>query len=101
MPDAISAVLGIAGDFFGVFLACFTILFICIFLLTDIERLKRALASVLMPGDDERWLDVWEQVTDVGLALGDRRRRDRDDRRHDAGRDRLAPRLELRRSRWA
>ena len=38
MPDAISAVLGIAGRFFAVFLACFTILFICIFLLTDIER---------------------------------------------------------------
>ena len=63
VPDAISAVLGIAGDFFGVFLACFTILFICIFLLTDIERLKRALASVLMPGEDARWLNVWEQVT--------------------------------------
>jgi predicted PurR-regulated permease PerM len=63
IPDAISAVLGIAGDFFGVFLACFTVLFICIFLLTDIERLKRALASVLMPGDDARWLNVWEQVT--------------------------------------
>ena len=38
-------------------------MFICIFLLTDIERLKRALASVLMPGEDARWLDVWEQVT--------------------------------------
>ena len=63
VPDAISAVLGIAGDFFGVFLACFTILFICIFLLSDIERMKRALASVLMPGDDTRWLAVWEQVT--------------------------------------
>jgi len=63
VPDAISSVLGIAGDFFGVFLALFTILFICIFLLTDIERMKRALASVLMPGDDVRWLNVWEQVT--------------------------------------
>ena len=51
------------GDFFGVFLACFTMLFICIFLLTDIERLKRALSSVLMPGEDARWLNVWEQVT--------------------------------------
>jgi predicted PurR-regulated permease PerM len=25
--------------------------------------MKRALASVLMPGDDTRWLGVWEQVT--------------------------------------
>ena len=55
--------LGIAGDFFGVFLAVFTILFVCLFLLTDIARLKRSLGSVLMPGQEERWLGVWERVT--------------------------------------
>jgi predicted PurR-regulated permease PerM len=64
VPDAISAVLGIAGSFFSVFLAGFTILFICLFLLTDITNLKRSLASVLMPGDDDRWLGVWERVTE-------------------------------------
>ena len=64
VPQAISAVLGIAGDFFGVFLAAFTILFICLFLLTDVTNLKRSLASVLMPGEDERWLGVWERVTE-------------------------------------
>jgi predicted PurR-regulated permease PerM len=64
IPDAISAVLGIAGSFFGVFLAAFTILFICLFLLTDIARLKAALGSVLMPGDEERWLGVWERATE-------------------------------------
>ncbi len=64
VPDAISAVLGIAGDFFSIFLACFTILFICLFLLSDILNLKRALASVLMPGSDDRWLGVWEKVTE-------------------------------------
>ena len=63
VPDAISAVLGIAGDFFSGFLIVFTITFICIFLLSDIANLKRALGSVLMPGEDERWLGVWEQVT--------------------------------------
>ena len=63
VPDAISAVLGIAGSFFGVFLAAFTILFICLFLLSDITNLKRSLSSVLMPGEDDRWLDVWERVT--------------------------------------
>jgi predicted PurR-regulated permease PerM len=63
VPDAISAVLGIAGSFFSVFLALFTILFICIFLLSDIANMKRALASVLMPGEDERWLAIWERVT--------------------------------------
>ena len=64
VPDAISKVLGIAGSFFGVFLALFTILFICLFLLTDIARLKASLGSVLMPGEDERWLGVWERVTE-------------------------------------
>ena len=63
LPDAISSVLGIAGDFFGVFLALFTILFICLFLLTDIAKLKASLGSVLMPGQDERWLGVWEKIT--------------------------------------
>ena len=63
VPDAISAVLGIAGGFFSAFLIVFTITFICIFLLSDIANLKRALGSVLMPGEDERWLGVWERVT--------------------------------------
>jgi predicted PurR-regulated permease PerM len=64
IPDAISAVLGVAGSFFGVFIALFTILFICLFLLTDIAKLKKSLGSVLMPGDEERWLGVWERVTE-------------------------------------
>lgn len=63
VPDAIAGVLGIAGSFFSIFLAAFTILFICIFLLSDIANMKRALASVLMPGEDERWLAIWERVT--------------------------------------
>jgi putative heme transporter len=64
VPDAISGVLGIAGSFFTVFVAAFTILFTCLFLLTDVGNLKRALASVLAPGEDERWLNVWERVTE-------------------------------------
>ena len=63
VPDAISAVLGIAGSFFSGFLICFTLIFICMFLLSDIANMKRALGSVLMPGEDERWLGVWERVT--------------------------------------
>jgi len=65
LPNAVSEILGIAGTFFGVFLAAFTILFICLFLLTDVDNLKRSLASVLMPGHDERWLGVWERVTET------------------------------------
>ena len=64
VPDAISHVLGIAGDFFSIFLIGFTILFICLFFLTDIAKLKASLGSVLMPGEDERWLGVWERVTE-------------------------------------
>ena len=63
VPDAIAGVLGIAGGFLSGFLICFTIIFICMFLLSDVANLKRALASVLMPGEDERWLGVWEKVT--------------------------------------
>jgi predicted PurR-regulated permease PerM len=64
VPDAISGVLGIAGDFFSIFLVGFTILFICLFFLSDVPNMKRALGSVLMPGDDDRWLGVWERVTE-------------------------------------
>ena len=63
MPDAITNVVGFAGDFFAGFLALFTIIFIAMFLLSDVENLKRALGSVLMPGEDERWLGVWDRVT--------------------------------------
>jgi predicted PurR-regulated permease PerM len=75
VPDAISALLGITTGFFGLFLAAFTILFICLFLLADIQNLKRSLASVLAPGEDERWLAVWERVTEtvsrwaIGVAV--------------------------------
>ena len=65
VPDAISAVLGIAGDFFSIFLAAFTILFVCLFLLVDVGKLRQALASVLMPGEDERWLAVWDRITEA------------------------------------
>jgi predicted PurR-regulated permease PerM len=64
VPDAISSVLGLAGAGFSVFIAAFTILFTCLFLLSDIGSLKKSLASVLAPGDAERWLAVWERVTE-------------------------------------
>ena len=64
VPDAISAVLGVAGLGFSLFIAAFTILFSCLFLLSDVGNLKRALASVLAPGEAERWLAVWERVTE-------------------------------------
>jgi predicted PurR-regulated permease PerM len=64
VPDAISSVLGLAGAGFSLFIAAFTILFTCLFLLSDIGNMKSALASVLAPGEAERWLAVWERVTE-------------------------------------
>jgi predicted PurR-regulated permease PerM len=64
VPDAISAMLGLAGAGFTLFIAAFTILFTCLFLLSDIGNMKRTLASVLTPGEEERWLAVWERVTE-------------------------------------
>lgn len=65
VPDSLTAVLGITGDIIGGILVTFTIIFICMFLLSDVANLKRALGSVLMPGDDERWLGVWDRVTNT------------------------------------
>jgi putative heme transporter len=64
VPEATSAVLGLAGAGFSAFIAAFTILFTCLFLLSDVGNLKQALASVLAPGSAERWLAVWERVTE-------------------------------------
>ncbi len=101
VPDAISAVLGLAGTGFSLFIAAFTILFTCLFLLSDVGNLKRALGSVLMPGEDDRWLAVWERVTEsisrwaIGVS------RDRHHRRHHAGGDGMAARSRAMRSRSA
>jgi predicted PurR-regulated permease PerM len=65
VPNAISAVLGIASGIFGLFIAAFTVLFTCLFLLTDVANLKRSLASVLLPGQEARWMPVWERVTEA------------------------------------
>jgi predicted PurR-regulated permease PerM len=63
VPDAISAVLGVAGDAFSVLLAVSTLFFLTLFLLIDMSRLRGAVGSVLMPDDADRWLPVWERVT--------------------------------------
>jgi predicted PurR-regulated permease PerM len=63
IPNAISAILGVAGSAFSVGLTIFTLLFLTLFLLIDMERLRGVVRSMLMPDDAERWLDVWEHVT--------------------------------------
>jgi predicted PurR-regulated permease PerM len=65
IPEAIDALLGIAGSAFSAGLTIFTLIFLTLFLLIDMDRLRGALRSVLMPDDAERWLDVWEHVTET------------------------------------
>ena len=63
IPDAIGALLGVAGEAFSLGLALFTMLFLALFLLVDMPRLREAVRSMLMPADADRWLEVWENVT--------------------------------------
>jgi len=65
IPTAASAVLGVAGAAAAVALAAFTLTFVTLFFLTDVERLKEAVGSVLHPGQGERWLGIWERVTEM------------------------------------
>ncbi len=63
IPHAISSILGVAGSAFSVGLTVFTLLFLTLFLLIDMERLRGVVRSMLLPDAAERWLDVWERVT--------------------------------------
>ena len=65
IPSTISAFLGVVGNAFSVGLALFTMLFLALFLLVDMPRLKEVVRQMLVPGDAERWLEVWERVTNT------------------------------------
>jgi predicted PurR-regulated permease PerM len=64
VPDAVSSFLGVAGHAFSAGIAIFSLIFLALFLLVDMPRLRRALSSVLMPESSERWLRVWDAVTE-------------------------------------
>jgi predicted PurR-regulated permease PerM len=63
VPNAISAILGVAGDTFSVLLGVSTLFFLTLFLMIDMPRLLSGIGSVLMPDDADRWLPVWERIT--------------------------------------
>ena len=65
IPSAISAILGVAGQAFSAGLTAFTLIFLALFLLVDMPRLKEALRSMLVPTEADRWLEVWENVTET------------------------------------
>jgi predicted PurR-regulated permease PerM len=75
VPDELSALVGIAGDVFSVALGIFTIVFVALFVLIDMPKIKRAVASVLTPSQSELTLEVWERITTtisrwaIGAAL--------------------------------
>lgn len=63
IPDAVSSVIGLAGEAFGVFIVVFTVTFTALFFLTDSSRLREAAASVMPPDEATRWAAVWERIT--------------------------------------
>lgn len=63
IPETVGALLGVAGNAAGSLVMVFTVVFTALFLLTDVGDLKRAVASVLLPEQETRWLGVWERVT--------------------------------------
>jgi predicted PurR-regulated permease PerM len=63
VPEELSALVGVAGNVFGFVLAIFTIVFVALFVLIDMPKIKRAVASVLGPAERELTLDVWERIT--------------------------------------
>jgi predicted PurR-regulated permease PerM len=64
VPDAISAILGVAGEAFSIGLSLFTVLFLALFLLVDMSNLRGTVRSMLVPTDADRWLVVWEHITE-------------------------------------
>jgi predicted PurR-regulated permease PerM len=75
VPDAIAAVLGLAGAAASAALTAFTVLFLALFFVIDMPKLQGMLSSVLMPNAAERAVATWERITDavsrwaVGAAI--------------------------------
>jgi predicted PurR-regulated permease PerM len=63
IPDDLSALVGVAGSVFSWVLAIFTIVFVALFVLIDMPKIKAAVASVLAVPERERTLEVWERIT--------------------------------------
>jgi predicted PurR-regulated permease PerM len=63
IPSDLSALVGIAGDVFGFALGIFTIVFVALFVLIDMPKIRSAVTTVLSPSQGEWTLDVWERIT--------------------------------------
>lgn len=65
IPNAVSSVLGVAGQAFGVAIAVFTVTFTALFFLSDVGRLRAAAGSLMTPEQETRWGAVWERITET------------------------------------
>lgn len=65
VPEALSALVGFAGDAFSAFVTIFLVVFICLFFIIEVDDLKKALASVLPKDQEAVWLPLWDRVTDM------------------------------------
>lgn len=63
VPDELSELIGVAGAAFSLALGIFTIVFVALFVLIDMPKIKRAVASLLAPPERALTLDVWERIT--------------------------------------
>ena len=63
VPDGLPELVGVAGHVFGLALGIFTIVFVALFVLIDMPKIKRAVASLLAPPQRAVTLDVWERIT--------------------------------------
>jgi predicted PurR-regulated permease PerM len=63
IPFDLSALVGVAGDVFSFALGIFTIVFVALFVLIDMPKIKEATTSVLTPTHGDATLDIWERIT--------------------------------------
>jgi predicted PurR-regulated permease PerM len=63
IPVDLAALVGVAGNVFAFALGIFTLVFVALFVLIDMPRIKDAVTSVLPPTQGERTRDVWERIT--------------------------------------
>ena len=63
VPVDLAALVGAAGNVFSFALGIFTLVFVALFVLIDMPKIKDAVTSVLPPTQGERTRDVWERIT--------------------------------------
>jgi predicted PurR-regulated permease PerM len=63
VPFDLTELAGVAGNVFGLILGIFTVVFVALFVLIDMPKIKEAVTSLLAPPQRELTLDVWERIT--------------------------------------